>query len=231
MTPRVLVAALFGLTLAVAPPALSQERLDVQLDGLARAWAHVNYEISDPRAEVQAARKLEADAEAVARQNPTRAEPLAWQALALLCEADARHNLSSLELAGQARHLLEKAARIDPNAIGPGVIYANLGSLYAQLPGFPLSFGDKGKAHAYFEKALAANPEGLDTNYFYGDFLYRQGLVSKAVQVLEKALAAPLRPARALADRGRKWEATQLLARIQAKEKLSDASDPHRKPA
>jgi hypothetical protein len=88
------------LTLAVAPPAWSQERLDVQLDAMARAWAHVNYEISDPRVEIQAAQKLEAEAEALARQNPSRAEPLAWQALALLCEADARHNLSSLELAG-----------------------------------------------------------------------------------------------------------------------------------
>jgi len=231
MTPRVLVAALFGLALVAGSPAWADSRLDAQLEGLGRAWAHVNYEISDPHAEILAAQKLEAEAQALARQNPSRAEPLAWLALAQLCEADARHNLSSLQLAGSARKLLEQAARIDPNAIGPGVIYANLGSLYAQVPGFPLSFGDKGKARVYFEKALAANPDGLDTNYFYGDFLYRQGLVSKAMEALGKALSAPLRQGRALADRGRKWEASQLLAQIQQKEKLSDASDPHRKPA
>jgi tetratricopeptide (TPR) repeat protein len=231
MSPRVLVAALLGLALLAAPPAWSDGRLDAQLEALARAWAHVNYEIRDPHAEALAAQKLASEAEALARQNPGRAEPLAWQALALLCEADARHNLSSLQLAGDARRLLEQAARIDSNAIGPGVIYANLGSLYAQVPGFPLGFGDRGRARLYFEKALAANPDGLDANFFYGDFLYREGQASKAIQVLDKALAAPERPGRALADHGRKWEASELLSRIRRKEKLSDASDAHSKPA
>ena len=127
MTPRVLVTALFGLALAAASPVWAADsRLDAQLDELSRAWAHVNYEISDPRAEMAAAQKLEADAGALARQNPGRAEPLAWEALALLSEADARHNFSSLQLVGSAKRLLEQAARIDPNAIGPGVIYACL---------------------------------------------------------------------------------------------------------
>ncbi|HEY5412970.1 MAG TPA: tetratricopeptide repeat protein, partial [Caulobacteraceae bacterium] len=171
------------------------------------------------------------DAATAAAKAPGRAEPLAWEALALLCEADARHNISSLQLVHAARGLLERAARIDPNAIGPGTIYANLGSLYAQLPGFPVSFGDARRARVYLDKALAASPSGLDANYFYGDFLYRQGQGAKAIDALEKALKAPSRPGRELADRGRRWEATQLLDKIRRKEKLSDASDPGRKPA
>ena len=231
MTPRFLAAPLMGLALCLASPALAQGASDAAFEDLAKTWAHVNYEIKDPKAEAAAARDLVAKAEAVGRKAPGRAEPLAWEALALLCEADARHNISSLQLVGRAHVLLERAARIDPNALGPGVIYANIGSIYAELPGFPVSFGDAHKAKIYLDKALAANPAGLDSNYFYGDYLYRQGERSHAIQALEKALQAPARPGRPLADSGRKWEATQLLDKIRRKEKLSDAEDSRRKPA
>jgi tetratricopeptide (TPR) repeat protein len=231
MTRSLLAAPLMGLALCLALPALAQAPAEGAFEDLARSWAHVNYEIKDPRAEAAAARELAIQADAVARKSPGRAEPLAYEALALLCEADARHNISSLQLVGKAKGLLEQAARIDANAIGAGTIYANLGSLFAELPGFPVSFGDARKAKVYLDKALAANPTGLDANYFYGDYLYRQGQPSKAIQALEKALQAPVRPSRPLADRGRKWEATQLLDKIRRKEKISEATDPRHKPA
>ena len=230
MTPRLKVPLLLSLVLALATPALAQPRAD--FEDLAKAWAHVNYEIKDPRAEAAAARDLAAQAEALARKNPGRAEPLAWQALAILCEADARHNFSSLQLVGHARALLEKAAAIDANAIGAGVIYANLGSLYAQLPGFPVSFGDTHKARVYLDKAVAASPNGLDANYFYGDLLYRENQASQAIQMLQRALDAPSRPGHSLADRGRKWEAGQLIEKIRRKERVAEgASDQRGKPS
>ena len=212
---------------ALVCPALAADGsgFDAQVDVLARTWAHVNYEIKDSRAESVEAEQLAAQSEALAKSNPRKAEPLAWQALALLCDADAKHDLRSLELARAAKRLLEKAAKIDPNAIGPGVIYANLGSLYSQMPGFPLGFGDSDRAQAYFDKAMAANPAGLDANYFYADFLYRQGESAKAIQALEKAMAAKARPGRELADSGRKWEAGQLLAKIQRKARDADGRE------
>jgi tetratricopeptide (TPR) repeat protein len=222
MTIRTVLAAACALALAGAAGA-QDGRFQADVDGLAKAWAHVNYEIKDPHAEAAEAQRLAAQADALARRNPDRAEPLAWEALILLSEADARHNMRSLELCRTARHLLERAARINPDAIGPGVIYANLGALYAQVPGFPLGFGDQGKARAYFEKAVAANPTGLDANYFYGDFLYRQGDRARAIQVLERAENAPARPGRELADRGRKWEASELLVRIERRTRDTDS--------
>lgn len=222
MIRRTVLCALSALVLAGSASA-QDTRLQGELDALARGWARVNYDIKDPHAEAAEAQKLAAQAEAVAREHPDRAEPLAWQALALLSEADARHNMSSLQLCREARRLLERAAKIDPDALGPGVIWANLGSLYAQLPGFPLSFGDSKKARAYFEKALAANPNGLDVNYFYADFLNRQGDRAGAARLVERALAAPARPGREALDRGRKWEAAELQGRIRHKLKDTDS--------
>ena len=217
-----LLAALAAAVLASAVRAQDGASFDAEMEVLAKSWAHVNYEIKDPRAEALEAESFAARADALARAHPGRAEPLAWQALFILCDADARHDFRSLDLARAARHLLERAAKIDPNAIGPGTIHANLGSLYAQLPGFPLSFGDLDKARKYLVKALAESPDGLDSNYFYGDLLYRQGDAAEAIRFLQKALAAPARPARSLADSGRKWEATQLMAKIRRKSRDLD---------
>lgn len=214
ITPLILALALA----ATAGSALAADGLDAKLDGLARGWAHVNYEIRDKPAQAAAAASLVAQADAVAQQFPGRAEPLVWEAIASATEAGAKGGLGGLALAKSARGLLERAEKINPAALGDGSVYTSLGSLYAQVPGFPIGFGDPAKARSYLQKALAANPGGIDANFFWGDFLFRQGDFAGAAKALERALAAPARPGREVADHGRRAEATALLA--QARQKL-----------
>lgn len=105
---------------------------------------------------------------------------------------------------------------IDPQALA-GSAYTSLGSLYYQVPGWPIGFGDDEKAEKMLTQALAINPDGLDPNYFYGDFLQRQKRYEEARAALEKALAAKDRPGRELADKGRRAEATALLQQVESK--------------
>jgi len=216
LTP-ILLALTLGLT-AAAPALARDAAFDARVDGLAHGWDHVNFEIHDKPAQAAAAARLAAQADALAHQFPARAEPLVWEAIALSTEAGAKGGLGGLALAKEARALLERAEHINPAALGDGSVYTSLGSLYAQVPGFPVGFGDPAKARAYLLKGLAANPNGLDSNFFYADYLVRQGQYAAAVKALEKSLAAPARPGREIADRGRRAEAQALLAR--AKEKL-----------
>lgn len=208
MKPLILaLAAALTATAALAdPPAL-----DSRIDGLARGWAHANYEIRDNTARATEAARLAADAASLARQYPNRAEPLVWEAIATATEAGAKGGMGGLSLAKSARVLLEQAERINPAALGDGSVYSSLGSLYAQVPGFPLGFGDPVKARAYLQKALAANPNGIDPNFFFGDFLSRQGDHAGAVKALERAVAAPPRPGHDVADHGRRAQAQALL--------------------
>lgn len=208
MKPLILaLAASLTATAALAdPPAL-----DSRIDGLARGWAHANYEIRDNTARATEAARLAADAASLARQYPNRAEPLVWEAIATATEAGAKGGMGGLSLAKSARVLLEKAERINPAALGDGSVYSSLGSLYAQVPGFPIGFGDPVKARAYLQKALAANPNGIDPNFFFGDFLSRQGDHAGAVKALEHAVAALPRPGHEVADRGRRAQAQALL--------------------
>jgi tetratricopeptide (TPR) repeat protein len=211
---RKLIVALAAAGLASA--AHAADAFDTRVEALARTWDHVNYEVpASARADQAAA--LVAQADAVAKQFPGRAEPLVWKAIALSTEAGAKGGLGALPLVKTAKVTLEDAEKLNPNALGDASVYTSLGSLYYQVPGFPVGFGDKGKARAYLKKAVAANPTGLDANYFMGDFLFQQGEYAAAEQALSKALAAPSRPGREVSDRGRHAEAQALLAKVRAK--------------
>ena len=207
--PLVALALLAGPALAQAPA------LDAKIDAIARSWDHTNYETQGPGKVAQLA-AVAAQADALAKQFPNRAEPLIWEGIALSSEAGAKGGLGALGLAKDARAHLERAEKLDPNALN-GSVYTTLGSLYYQVPGFPVGFGDKDKARAYLKKALAANPNGADPNYFYADFMVREGQYAEAERAAQKAIAAPPRPGREVADRGRRAEAQALLAQVRSK--------------
>ncbi len=77
-----------------------------------------------------------------------------------------------------------------------------------------MGFGDDEKAEQLLKQALAINPTGIDPNFFYGDFLLDQGRKAEAKGYLEKALAAPPRPGRELADQGRRIEIRDRLDKL-----------------
>jgi Flp pilus assembly protein TadD len=82
-----------------------------------------------------------------------------------------------------------------------------------------LVFGDDKMALEMLNKGLALNPNGIDPNYFYGDFLFRNGDLNGAENALKKALAAAPREGRALADEGRRKEINELLSKVAKKKK------------
>lgn len=100
----------------------------------------------------------------------------------------------------------------DPSVLH-GSALTSLGVLYYKVPGWPLGFGDEERAEFMLKRGLALNPDGIDSNYFYADFLLSQGKPEQAKSYLEKAKAAQPRPGREIADAGRQGE----IARLQEK--------------
>jgi tetratricopeptide (TPR) repeat protein len=206
-----LLAAMSGRASNAPDPAFDSELLSIQ-----QAWATVNYETpaGDPRKEAFDA--LEKRAESFAKQHPGRAEALIWEGIVESSYAGAKGGLGALGLAKEARGNLEAALRIDPDALH-GSAYTSLGTLYYRVPGFPLGFGDHDKARKLLQQALKVNPDGIDPNYFYADFLYEEGEYAAALPYLEKAARAPARPGRDVADRGRHAEIAALTAKVKQK--------------
>jgi len=209
---RLVACAALTLSAAVAgaDPAFDSELLDIQ-----QAWAVASYQT--PRDGREAAfAQLETRAEALAAANPGRAEALVWEGIVQSSHAGAKGGLGALGLAKKARASLEAAMKIDPKVLD-GSAYTSLGTLYYKVPGFPLGFGDRDKAQDLLQKALAYNPNGIDPNYFYGEYLYEQGRYTDAMQYLDRAARAPARPGRELADEGRRAEIATLTAKVKDK--------------
>jgi tetratricopeptide (TPR) repeat protein len=179
-------------------------------------WAKANYDTPENQQE-KAFEALLAEAQKLADLNPDSAEARVWLAIVLSTDAGVTGGFGALGKVKEARRQLEAAEKINPAALH-GSIYTSLGSLYYQVPGWPIGFGDDEKAETYLKKALAINPDGIDPNYFYGDFMLEEGNYQQAIKYLEKAAAAAPRPGRPLADKGRQAEVQQKLQ--QAREKI-----------
>ena len=210
---RVLCVA--ALLSAVSLPSLAlTDSGQKSLQLLQSRWAEINYQVPVAQREAEFA-KLAAEADTLVRSNPQDAEFYIWRGIILSTYAGAKGGLGALDLVKQSKASLEQAVALDPKAL-EGSAYTSMGALYYQVPGWPIGFGDDEQAEKLLKQALQLNPNGIDPNYFYGDFLFRQARYSEAKRALEKAQAATARPGREVADRGRQAEIAALLAKVQA---------------
>ncbi len=185
-----------------------------EVSPLQQEWATIRYQMPEAQ-RARAFEALEARAAEVVSRHPGAAEPLIWDGIILSTWAGSKGGLGALSLVKKARARFEQALEIDPKAL-EGSAYTSLGSLYYQVPGWPIGFGDEDKAETLLKQALSIAPDGIDANYFYGDYLYQQERYGEAVKVLEHAAAAPPRPGRETADAGRQSEIAVLLQKARA---------------
>ena len=212
--PRLLIAATVAVAVfAVRVSAADDAAFNTELLSIQQSWAKVNYETPAGDARAQAFDQLEKRAEKFTQQYPGRAEALIWEAIIESSYAGAKGGLGALSLCKEARGNLEAALKLNPNALD-GSAYTSLGTLYYKVPGFPVGFGDHDKARKLLKKALEINPNGIDPNYFYAEFLYEEGEYAQALQYLDKAAKAAPRPGRELADKGRRAEIATLTSQV-----------------
>ncbi|MEF7612628.1 tetratricopeptide repeat protein [Aquincola sp. MAHUQ-54] len=204
-----LLCAAAGLALPLGAGAAAVDDGVMQLQ---REWEVIQYQ-SPAQARERQFEALAAKAHQLSETYPAASAPLIWEGIIVSSWAGAKGGLGALGLAKQARSLYERAIQIDGHALD-GSAYNSLGVLYYKVPGWPLGFGDKAKAAELLQKALAINPDGIDPNYFYAEYLVETHQADQAIPYLERALQAPPRAGRQIADSGRREEARQLLAKI-----------------
>lgn len=182
------------------------------LTRLQTRWAEINYEMTGD-AQKKAYEQLIDEAATFLQQRPNDPELLVWSGIVKSSYAGAKGGLGALKYAKEAKADLEASLALDPNALA-GSGYTSLGTLYFKVPGWPLGFGDHRKADELLHKALAANPDGIDPNYFYGEYLRAEKRDVEAQVYYRKALQAPPRAGRELADQGRRREIEAALSAI-----------------
>lgn len=207
--------AFVALSLSAAAGGVLAGPVEDSVADLQREWETIQYRV-DPARRAERFEALAARAHAASIAHPGRAEPLIWEGIVVSSWAGAKGGLGALSLVRQARDLYESAMKIRPDALD-GSAYNSLGVLYYKVPGWPVGFGDKAKAEVLLTRALAVNPDGIDPNFFYGEFLLENGRRAEAVAHLEKAVQARPRPGREIGDAGRRDEARALLEKARAR--------------
>jgi hypothetical protein len=169
----VAVMAASGSVAAQAAP------VDDAVVELQRDWEVIRYQ--SPAAEREKRfEALAAKSHKVSETYPARAEPLVWEGIIVSSWAGEKGGLGALGLVKQAKAPLRVGDRHRwqrPGRVGlqqPGV-------LYYKVPGWPVGFGDKAKAKELLQKALAINPQGIDPNFFYGEYLVESKQPDQAV--------------------------------------------------
>lgn len=200
------------LALLATPAANADAGFDAGLKAVRDNWAIAKYRTA-PKDRAAAFERLATQSTALVAKYPERAEALIWDGIVLSTWAGEKGGLGALGLAKDARDRLQAALAIDEKALD-GSAHTSIGTLYHKVPGFPIGFGSDRKAREHLEKALRVNPNGIDANYFYGEFLYDEGEYAAALTHLERALAAPPRPGREIADAGRREEIRSLMAQV-----------------
>ena len=183
------------------------------VQALQHQWAISNYQLSG-KAQGEAFEALIEQADQRVSENPQSAELHIWRGIIKSTYAGVKGGLGALKYAKAAKADLEKALELNADAL-QGSAYTSLGTLYFNVPGWPIGFGDDDKAEELLKKALTINPEGIDPNYFYADYLANENRYAEAKVYMEKALEAAPRIGRELADDGRRKEIRQALLDIE----------------
>ena len=172
-------------------------------------WAQLYYQSEFKNKNYRELQELARNANRLATTFPDSAEALTWDGIVLSTLAEKKGGIGALSLVREARLKLEKAEQISPTVLD-GSIFASLATLYSKVPGWPLSFGNDKRARYYFKKALEVNPDGLDINFFYAEYLADNDEDALALEYVEKALSAPALINRPVADQGRRQQAMKL---------------------
>ena len=221
------ITPIFSYAQDTAPPVAEdavQDPVMEQLAYLQSEWAKIKYQMVDKDSQIEAIQALEKHAAKVTASYPDRAEPKIWEGIILSTDAGIAKGLSALGKVNKAKELFEQSIKQNQSALD-GSAHTSLGSLYYQVPSWPVGFGDYDEAEKYLKHALQLNPDGIDPNFFYGDFLIQDNRAEEAKPYLERALQAADRPGRELADAGRRQEIKAALAKLTKTVKDGDKSN------
>jgi tetratricopeptide (TPR) repeat protein len=206
--------ALMPALMSALMPAAHAAPVEDAVAALQRDWEVIRYQLPSPERE-RRFEVLVTRAHKLSESFPGRSEPLVWEGIALGSLAIERGGFWAWILVRQAKAACERAVEIDGSVLG-GAAYQCLGALYYKAPGWPIAFGDRAKARELLTKALELNPDGIDPNFFFGEFLVEGRHPEEALPYLERVLQTPPRPGRQIVDTGRKEEARALLARVRS---------------
>mgnify|MGYP006074827067 FL=1 len=191
-----------------------QAEINMEIQQVQKEWARIKYTI-DKKQHESALKNLALKATSIRKLQPNNADAHLWEGIVLSTYSGAIGTLRALGTVLESRDALKQSLKIDPEA-SKGAANVYLGTLYLLVPEWPIAFGDLDLAKEYLDKAITLNPDDIDANFYYGDFLKKKKKYKQAEVFYKKVLSGPARAGREVADEGRRNEAKKRLEKILA---------------
>lgn len=207
-----LLCSIFLLFNIACVSAQENSNLEQEVNQLKHRWAVAKYRTAKEK-QLAMFDALIKDFEKLTAKYPKSAQAHLWHGTALSTYGSLKGGLGGLSAAKKARVALDKAIQIDPKA-EKGQAYVIMGALYSKVPGKPIGFGDKDIARSHLSRAQIMNPNSLDANFYYAEFLKAEGEINQAKKYYEKALKCPINNDFLVADEGRRKEAFFALEKL-----------------
>ena len=203
-----MIKTTFVALLLLTSNLLFADSLMPEINQIESEWARIYYNESvDKKTSYPALLK---QIKILAEKYPDAVEPMIWEALVISTNAEFESPFTALDSIDQAKKILEKTIQKQPNALD-GAAFVVLGTLYYMTPGWPISFGDNSRAEELLKQGLVINPQSIDANYFYADYLLSKDNTEEAKKYFKRALTVPNRPEQQYADNQLKKEASVAL--------------------
>lgn len=211
----VLILIVLALTISIAQANTSTTSNIQDIAGFKQAWSSIKYPANNisKSEQIKQLEGLVAQLDQYARQKPNDAATLLWQGTLRSTLASLKGGLGALSLAKEAKQFLEKSLAVDPT-VEHGYAHVILGALFQKVPGKPLGFGSKEIARHHFLTALQMDPNGLESNFFFGEYLIQMGDHASAKGYLEKAARSAVDQQFMVFEQGRRDEVQKALKQI-----------------
>lgn len=177
----------------------------LEINTIESQWARIYYDQNTRQKKVGYPVLLK-KIQSLSDEYPEAIEPKIWEALVIATNAEFESPFSALDSINVAKKILEETIQKNPVALD-GAAFVILGTLYYMTPGWPISFGDEGRAEQLLKRGLEINPASIDSNYFYADYLLSQNKITEAQRYFKLAINSPSRPEQQYADEQLKREA------------------------
>lgn len=177
---------------------------------IATQWEQISFKTESTARERQYAVLSEKVTQSINNNEAADAELLTWAGIVNASYAGAKGGLGALKLVKSAKSQLERALALDPNA-GNGGAMTTLGTLYDQVPGWPIGFGNQKTAEKLLHQAAQEHPDNLVSQYFLGLYLLDHNKKPEAKAVFTHAVTLLPRTQAMLSDSARLDEMKELL--------------------
>lgn len=175
-----------------------------EINSIESEWANVFYHLSktDDMAKKEYSRLI-SKAQHLGMRYPDATEPVFWEANILASRAEHENIFTALASINTAKTLLKKVIQKDASTLG-GAALVTLSILYYEMP---LIYNDSSMAERYLKQALKINPNGVDPNYYYAEFLRSIDKIMLAIKYYKFVLSATVRSEQQFADEQLKHKA------------------------